>query len=129
MAKTFEFDEKLPSLPLPTLKETLERYEDSLKPFDSGFLEIRNFKNSMHFLALELERSDFSFWPRAALKGPESSFVFVLVVGVELNFKNEPSQTKNVPGNNEFVFLANFGIELSCLPCMILCGLLWSCMA
>jgi carnitine O-octanoyltransferase len=29
MKKTFEYDDKLPSLPLPTLEHTLERYLDS----------------------------------------------------------------------------------------------------
>jgi hypothetical protein len=29
MKKTFEYDDKLPSLPLPTLDHTLERYLDS----------------------------------------------------------------------------------------------------
>jgi len=29
MKKTFEYDNQLPSLPLPTLEHTLERYLDS----------------------------------------------------------------------------------------------------
>lgn len=34
-SKTFENDEKLPSLPVPSLSHTLERYLDSVKPFAS----------------------------------------------------------------------------------------------
>ena len=33
MAKTFEFEDNLPSLPLPELNETLNMYLESLKPF------------------------------------------------------------------------------------------------
>ena len=32
-AKTFEFEDNLPSLPLPELNETLNMYLESLKPF------------------------------------------------------------------------------------------------
>lgn len=33
---TFEEDEKLPSLPLPSLSDTLQRYLESVKPFASS---------------------------------------------------------------------------------------------
>ena len=33
MAKTFEFEDNLPSLPLPELNETLNMYLESLRPF------------------------------------------------------------------------------------------------
>ena len=39
MKKTFEYDDKLPSLPLPTLEHTLERYLDSGIKYKEGCLK------------------------------------------------------------------------------------------
>ena len=67
------------------------------------------------------------FWPRATLKGPKRSFVVVLLVvllGVETCLKNVPNWTKIVQGNKKSASVAHYGIELPCLPCMALCGLL-----
>lgn len=49
--RTFSEDEKLPPLPLPSLKHTLERYVDSVRPFvsDAEFAKtqeiVKNFEN------------------------------------------------------------------------------------
>lgn len=42
MKKTFEYDDKLPSLPLPTLEHTLERY------LDSGINKIENSRGILY---------------------------------------------------------------------------------
>ena len=45
MAKTFEFDNDLPPLPLPDLKDTLSTYLESLRPLvtsEKEFAEIEN---------------------------------------------------------------------------------------
>ena len=52
-AKTFEFDEELPDLPLPELNDTLNLYLDTLRPFLSlnTFKEVevivRDFENGI----------------------------------------------------------------------------------
>ena len=95
-------------------------------------------------------------WPRATLKGPERSFVVLLVlvlVGVESSSKNALNQTKIVQGNKKyareqknflqvknsklqwkqsFIFtlwnwMAMFALQGLVWSWMALCGLIWPC--
>ena len=67
-----------------------------------------------------------AFWPWNTVKGPKRSFVVALLrVGGESWAKNVPNQTKIVQGKKKCASVAHYGIELPCLPCMVLCGLAW----
>ena len=39
--------------------------------------------------------------------------------------KNVPNRTKIVQGKKKFASVAHYGIELPCLICMAICGLVW----
>ena len=39
--------------------------------------------------------------------------------------KNVPNRTKIVQGKKIFASVAHYGIELPCLICMAICGLIW----
>lgn len=46
MANTYAYDEDLPSLPLPSLHETLERYYETLRPF-GNIEELQNAREKL----------------------------------------------------------------------------------
>ena len=48
LQQTFAYDEELPDLPLPSLKDTLNRYLDSIKPHvtDEEFLNTKKITES-----------------------------------------------------------------------------------
>jgi hypothetical protein len=66
--RTFAFDNNLPSLPVPNLEKTLNKYLDSVKPFvdDLTFLKtqsiVEKFRNGigsvLHFHLLERARTE-----------------------------------------------------------------------
>ena len=91
MAKTFEFDEKLPSLSVPTLKETLERYEDSLKPFDiQGKVQTDEDLEKLHFL-LQKRAAENKNWVTYTVQYTLSSETSILKRTYDRNDSKRPA--------------------------------------